>query len=93
VTSSEPTGREDPMSAYQRLSAVNQRLDRDAFILSSVIERLVLQVIGGWEQVKAALNFHKYAAAGAGYQMLLYSRKGDEQFVLVLAGGERPCGR
>ena len=38
-------------SAYRRLDRARRRMDEDNFRPSSVIERLVLQVIGGWEQV------------------------------------------
>lgn len=31
-----------------------------------MIERLVLQVIGGWELVKAEISFHGFATAGFG---------------------------
>jgi hypothetical protein len=52
------------MDAFKRLDKVRRRLDDDAFMPSPVIERLVLQVIGGWEQVKAEIYFHGFQAAG-----------------------------
>lgn len=57
---------EHPMAAFKRLDKVRRRLDEDAFAPSSVIERLVLQVIGGWELVKAEIYFHGFTAAGFG---------------------------
>jgi hypothetical protein len=60
-----PTG-EHPTAAFKRLDSVRRRLDEDAFEPSPVIERLVLQVIGGWELVKAEIYFHSFAAAGFG---------------------------
>jgi hypothetical protein len=56
------------MGAFNRLQKVRRRLDEDAFRPSSVIERLVLQVIGGWELVKAEVAFHSFAAAGSDAQ-------------------------
>jgi hypothetical protein len=38
--------------------------EEDAFVPSSVIERLVLQVIGGWELVRAYVNFSSFTEAG-----------------------------
>jgi hypothetical protein len=58
-------GPREPMAAFNRLDKVRRRLDDDAFWPSSVIERLVLQVIGGWEQVKAEIAFHGFHAAGS----------------------------
>jgi hypothetical protein len=54
------------MEAIQRLHGASRPLGSDAFMPSSVIERLVLQVIGGWEHVKAEVNFHSFAVAGFG---------------------------
>ncbi len=54
------------MAAFNRLDKVRRRLDEDAFTPSPVIERLVLQVIGGWELVKAEISFHGFATAGFG---------------------------
>ena len=39
-------------------------MDEDAFDPSAVVERLVLQVIGGWEQVRAQVNFNSFTDAG-----------------------------
>jgi hypothetical protein len=58
--------RESPKAAFERLDKARRRLDDDAFTPSSVIERLVLQVIAGWEQVKAEVAFHGFHAAGFG---------------------------
>jgi hypothetical protein len=63
VTEDRP--REHPKAAFERLDKMRRRLDADAFTPSSVIERLVLQVIGGWELVKAEVAFHGFTAAGA----------------------------
>jgi hypothetical protein len=52
------------MVAFRRLDRVRRRLDHDAFTPSAVIERLVLQVIGGWENVKAEVNLRSFAAGG-----------------------------
>lgn len=54
------------MAAFMRLESARRRMDGDAFTPSPVIERLVLQVIGGWELLKAEVNFHSFTAAGFG---------------------------
>jgi hypothetical protein len=51
------------MAAHRRLDGARRRMDEDAFRPSSVIERLVAQVIGGWEQVRAQVNFNSFTAA------------------------------
>jgi hypothetical protein len=54
------------MAAFNRLETARRRLDEDAFMQSPVIERLVLQVIGGWELVKSEIYVHGFTAAGFG---------------------------
>jgi hypothetical protein len=70
--------REHPMHAFNRLDKVRRRLDDDAFMPSPVIERLVLQVIGGWEQVKAEIYFHALKRRGStlsGVQTAMWRRR------------------
>jgi hypothetical protein len=55
---------EHPTVAFRRLQQIRD-VEQAAFIPSSVIERLVLQVMGGWENVISEVNFHRFAAASA----------------------------
>lgn len=43
-----------------------QQAERDSFIPSSVLERLCLQILGGWQNVIGAVNFASFHAAGHG---------------------------
>ena len=54
---------EDPMAAYRRLKKI-QDVERQAFYPSSILERLVLQVMGGWENLKTEVNLSRFTAAG-----------------------------
>lgn len=57
------TESETPMAAFRRLQRIRD-VEREAFIPSPVMERLVLQVMGGWENVISEVNFSRFAAAG-----------------------------
>jgi hypothetical protein len=47
----------------QALALVRRRQEQ-AFIPATTIEALVLQVIGGWEQLKATVNMYRFLEAG-----------------------------
>jgi hypothetical protein len=56
--------REDAnLRAYARIRSV-QDAERHSFEPSGTIERLVLQILGGWSNVTAQVNFARFSAAG-----------------------------
>ena len=52
------------LQAYARIQSV-QEAERRSFEPSRLIERLVLQILGGWSNVIAEVNFARYHAAGS----------------------------
>jgi hypothetical protein len=55
----------DPDAAYARIQA-NLEAERRSFVPSSVMERLVLQVLGCWANMLAEVNASRFSAAGPG---------------------------
>ena len=51
------------LQAYARIQSVNDAEQR-SFEPSQLIERLVLQIFGGWSNVTAEVNFARFSAAG-----------------------------
>ena len=61
---SSTTGGEDrALRAFARIKAVRDA-ERRSFEPSRMIERLILQVLGGWSNFTSAVNFARYSAAG-----------------------------
>lgn len=52
------------LQAYARIQSV-QEAERRSFEPARLIERLVLQILGGWSNVIAESNFARYNAAGS----------------------------
>lgn len=57
------TAQNAALHAYTRIQSVNDA-ERRSFEPSRLIERLVLQVLGGWSNVIAEVNFARFSAAG-----------------------------
>jgi hypothetical protein len=55
----------DAMRAYARIAA-NQEAEEQSFDPSSVMERLILQVLGCWANMLAEVNASRFSAAGPG---------------------------
>jgi len=68
--SASPSRRGEFDAQFDALDVARRRQER-AFIPSTNMEGLVLQVIGGWEQFKAAVNMYRLLDAGPGTDELV----------------------
>jgi hypothetical protein len=67
------------LTSTQALELARRRQEA-AFRPSSTIEALVLQIIGGWEQLKAAVNMYQFLDAGPGAEL----PRGEENLPAVM---------